>query len=202
MPHFPKDTVSVSSDSRHESEEARTARLQVKTRRRKYLEKHAEYFDSATLELADPLLYDRMVRRFQTTAEREAYGKKQGWSGIMEADIMRSEAKVAALQNPDPNSPLVYKRDAAGSIIAVEQDEEDRPKDRQQGLDKWRYAMEQRFLRGQDHDFDYGQVDGNDEYDDWEEETRRRQDDYFDQEAAEFVGEEISRTGETGIQDF
>lgn len=115
---------------------------------------------------------------------------------------MRSEAKVAALQNPDPNSPLVYRRDATGAIVAVEQDEEDRPKNKQEGWEKWKYAMEQRYLRGQDGDFEYDQVDNNDEYDDWDEETRRRQDDYFDEEPEEYVGESDQHTGETGIQDF
>jgi hypothetical protein len=61
--------------------------------------------------------------------------------------------------------------------------------------------MEQRFLRGEDHDFDYDTVDGNEEYNDWEDETRRRHDVYFDEEEATFVGDGES-TGETGIQDF
>ena len=61
--------------------------------------------------------------------------------------------------------------------------------------------MEQRFLRGEDADFDYDMVDGNEDYNDWDEETRRKQDVYFDQEEATFIGEGDS-TGETGIQDF
>jgi len=151
--------------------------------------------------VTDPLLYDRMVRRFQTTAEREADGRKKGYSGMLEADMTRAEAKVEALAHPDPNSPLVYQRNAAGTITAVEQDEEDRPKNREEGLDKWRYVMEQRFLRGADEEFDYRTVDDNEEYNDWEDETRRRHDVYFDEEEATFVGEG-QRTGETGVQDF
>lgn len=143
-----------------------------------------------------------MIRRFQTTAEREAAGKKAGWSGVMEADLMRSEAKMAALEHPDPNSPLVYRRDASGAITAVEQDEEDRPKNKQEGIDKWKYVMEQRFLRGEVGDFEYELVDGNDMYDDWDEETRRVQDEYFDKEAEQFVGDSEHRVGETGVQDY
>lgn len=150
--------------------------------------------------VTDPLLYDRMIRRFQTAAERESDGRKKGYSGVMEADLMRSEAKMEALAHPDPNSPLVYKRDASGGITAIEQDEEDRPKNKEEGVKKWKEMMEQRFLRGQDADFDYSAVDTNEEYNDWEEDTRRHQDAYFDGEEAEYVSEE--RTGETGVQDF
>ena len=49
MPHFP--SASQSSDGK-ESDVARTARIRVKTRRRRYLEQHGEYFDSPSLELA------------------------------------------------------------------------------------------------------------------------------------------------------
>jgi len=149
----------------------------------------------------DPLLYDRMVRQFQTAAEREAEGKQKGYSGKLEADLMRSEAKVAALAHPNPNSPLTYKRDVTGSITAVDQDEEDRPKTKEEGLGKWRECMEQRFLRGEDHEFDYDTVDQSNQYDDLAEESRRKEDLYFDDEQAEYLGEG-DRQGETGVQDF
>ncbi|GAB7357332.1 hypothetical protein MBLNU459_g8287t1 [Dothideomycetes sp. NU459] len=199
MPHFPDR--SGSSASSLETTDARSERLRVKTRRRRYLEKHAEYFESPALELADPLLYDRMIRRFQTAAEREADGRKKGFSGVLEADLLRGEAKVEGLAHPDPNSPLVYRRDASGSITAVEQDEEDRPKTQQEGLQKWREVIEHRFLRGEDDEFDYTTVDGKEEYDDWEEETRRMEDVYFAEQDEEFLGDG-EKTGETGVQDY
>lgn len=142
-----------------------------------------------------------MIRRFQTPAEREADGRKKGFSGVLEADLMRSEAKVEGLAHPDPNSPLVYHRDATGSITAVEQNEEDRPKTQQQGLDQWKEVMEHRFLRGEDDEFDYSMVDMNEEYDDRDEETRRMEELYFGEQDEEFVGEG-EKTGETGIQDY
>ena len=149
----------------------------------------------------DPLLYDRMVRQFQTTAEREVEGRQKGYSGTLEADLLRSEAKIEALNHPDPNSPLIYRRDATGSITAVDQDEEDRPKSREQGFAKWKECMEQRFLRGEDLDVDYDSIDHDDRYDDWEEDSRRRQDKYFEDEDAEFVAGGEQR-GETGVQDY
>ena len=65
-----------------------------------------------------------MIRRFQSATEREADGRQKGYSGVLEADLMRAEAKVDALAHQDPNSTLVYRRDATGAITAVEQDEE------------------------------------------------------------------------------
>lgn len=203
MPHFPEADEAASMSptmSSRETDEAREARLQVKDRRRRYLELNPEYFQNEALELADPLLYDRMIRKFQTTAERETEGRQKGYSGTLEADIMRSEAKMEALAHPDPNSPLVYQRDVRGSIIAVDQNEEDRPKTKEEGAKKWREVMEQRFLRGEDKDFDYGTIDDNEKYNDWDEETRRTQEAYFDDEEEEQVGEVIQ--GETGVQDY
>lgn len=142
-----------------------------------------------------------MVRRFQSAAEREADGRQKGYSGMLEADLMRSEAKMDALNHPDPNSPLVYRRDVSGAIVAVEQDENDRPKTKQEGMDKWREIMEHRFLRGEDQEFDYKSVDDDEQYDDWEWDTREREERYFEQEEAAFVGEGAN-TGETGVQDF
>lgn len=49
MPHFPSAGQAIDGQ---ESDVARTARIRVKTRRRRYLEQHGEYFDSPSLELA------------------------------------------------------------------------------------------------------------------------------------------------------
>ena len=128
-------------------------------------------------------------------------GRKKGFSGNLEADLTRSEAKIDALAHPDPNSPLTYRRDAQGSITAVEMNEEDRPKTRDDGAARWREFIEQRFLRGQDIDFDYSAVDSNDAYDDRREETLRREEGYFDEQEEEYVGDG-GEQGQTGVQDF
>ncbi|OAX82793.1 hypothetical protein ACJ72_02848 [Emergomyces africanus] len=178
------------------------ASVQVKNRRKRYLDAHPEYF-SAALELADPLLYDRLIRRFQTATEREEEGRAKGYSGVLEADLMRSEAKMEALAHPDPNATVTYTRGPNGEILAEDQDEI--PETKEEGAERWHWEMELRFLRGADHEFDYNTVDQNEEYDDWNEEQER----YFDDEEPEFMldkddeghqKEELQ--GETGIQDF
>lgn len=150
---------------------------------------------------SDPLLYDRLVRQYQSADEREKEGRERGFTGSMETDLVRSEAKLEALQHPDPNSPMVYRRAHDGSIVGVEADEEFRPKTKDDAWTMWTDIMEQRFLRGDDRDFDYAIVDENEEYDDRAEEERSQLEDYVDKEDAQFLGDG-QPTGETGVQDF
>ena len=150
---------------------------------------------------ADPLLYDRLVRRFQSASERETEGRERGYSGILEADLTRSEAKIEALQHPDPNSPMVYSRAPDGSITAVEQDEGERPQSRYDGWERWKDVMALRFMKGNDSDFDYASVDENDDYDDRAEEDQKQLEEYLDDEVDSFVGDG-KPTGQTGIQDY
>jgi hypothetical protein len=144
-----------------------------------------------------------LIRRFQTSAEREAEGRAKGFSGILQADLARSEAKFEALSHPDPNAMLSYSRGPNGEILAEDKDEI--PPSKEEGEKLWRWEMTLRFLRGEDSDFDYAAVDENDDYDDWNEEQER----YFDDEEPEWTVEgenggdiKSQLQGETGIQDF
>ncbi|CEJ60234.1 hypothetical protein PMG11_08816 [Penicillium brasilianum] len=200
MPHFPMSTgVQSSQDA---SSDAQHASIKVKNRRKRYLDLHPEYF-TADLELADPLLYDRLIRRFQTPQEREAQGRAKGFSGVLQTDLMRSEAKMDALAHPDPNAMLSYTRGPNGEILA--EDRDDIPASKEEGEKAWQWEMGLRFMRGDDPDFDYKTVDENDAYDDLTE----QQDEYFEDEEPEWVvgddrGEDAQAKlqGETGIQDF
>ena len=180
--------------------------IRVKNRRKRYLDLHPEYFSDPALELADPLLYDRLIRRFQTAKEREAEGRAKGYSGILQADLLRSEAKLAALQNPNANAMFTYKRGKDGQILAEEKDEI--PHTKEEGSRRWRWEMELRFIRGDDPDFSYDTVDRSEEWDDWEDERRAELEHWLDEEEPEWVAVDGSRgvdmelKGETGIQDF
>ncbi|KAJ9268346.1 hypothetical protein DTO212C5_5498 [Paecilomyces variotii] len=211
MPYFPMNTgkkiePEAPKEALPEQRSGHTtnppASVIVKNRRKRYLDAHPEYF-SADLELADPLLYDRLIRRFQTPAEREAEGRAKGYSGVLEADLRRSEAKLEALAHPDPNAMLSYSVGPNGEILA--EDRDDVPEDKEEGEKRWRWEMEMRFLKGADYDFDYKTVDENDEYDDWGVEQER----YFDEEEPEWIVDKSNGgdpkaklQGETGIQDF
>ncbi|TKA72767.1 hypothetical protein B0A55_06847 [Friedmanniomyces simplex] len=176
-------------------------RIRIKNRRKRYLDLHPEYTEGSNLELADPLLYDRLIRRFQSADEREREGRERGYTGNLEADLMRSEAKLEALRHPDPNSVMAYRRADDGSITGVEADGKERAQSKEEGRARWEDVMRQRFLRGEDGDFAYEEVDESEEYDDRGEEEQRLLEEYLGGEDEEFVGEGKPR-GETGVQDF
>ncbi|KAJ5836635.1 hypothetical protein N7447_002661 [Penicillium robsamsonii] len=197
MPHFPKDSGCMAKDS----SSAKKA-VTIKNRRKRYLDLHPEYF-SAGLELADPLLYDRLIRRFQTAQEREAEGRAKGFSGVLETDLLRSEAKMEAISHPDPNAMMSYTRGPDGEILAEDRDEI--PPNKEEGERLWRWEMGLRFMQGNDPDFEYATVDQNEDYDDHTD----KQDQYFEDQEPEWViddtrGDEAhpNLQGETGIQDF
>ncbi|KAL2043796.1 hypothetical protein N7G274_003315 [Stereocaulon virgatum] len=139
--HSPSSHPQISR-RRSRSPESR-ARITVKNRRKHYLDTHPEYFSSPSLELTDPLAYDRLIRRFQSTSEREAEGRQKGYSGMLEADLWRSEAKIDALANLDEAALMQYRRDASGEILAEEKDES--PMNKKEGMQRWRKEMELRF---------------------------------------------------------
>ena len=165
---------------------------------------------------SDPLLYDRCIRRFQSATEREAEGRAKGYSGILEADLYRSEAKLAALvsnqpsQNPAASlestmqftttstAHITYVLGPNGEILPEDPDEI--PKTKEEGMERWKTEMTLRFLRGEDDDFEYSKVDENDEWDVFE--NREAEDRWFDDEKPEWTASEHAREGETGIQDF
>jgi hypothetical protein len=174
-------------------------RLKAKNRRKRYLEMHPEYFGK-DLELADPLLYDRLIRRFQTAAERQAEAQENlGFSHGIMREHLRAQAREEALRNPNPYSMFTYARGADGDILPEEPDEV--PENKEEGRAWWVDEMTQRFLRGDDKNFDYKTVDDNDKYDDPEEE-RDLEEAYFDSMEPYWDGEERELQGETGIQDY
>ncbi|KFX96619.1 hypothetical protein O988_05239 [Pseudogymnoascus sp. VKM F-3808] len=174
IPHKPQGGNAPPSSPSDEKKQ----RIRVKNRRKMYLDTHPTYFDSPDLEIVDPLLYDRCVRRFQSTAEREADGRAKGYSGVLEADLYRSEAKLAALSGralsdegeggaekagPRLGEDLAYVPGPDGQVLP--EDEDEIPQTKEEGMERWREAMTLRFLRGGDEDFEYGDVDGRDDWD-------------------------------------
>ncbi|KAL2157953.1 hypothetical protein VTH06DRAFT_5008 [Thermothelomyces fergusii] len=75
-----------------------SAKIRIQNRRRAYLEKHKSYFQSSEHELSDPLLYDFLIRRFQTPAEREAEGRAKGYARVLEGSLLRGEERLAKLR--------------------------------------------------------------------------------------------------------
>lgn len=211
-----------------ESSPARIARVTIKNRRRRFLELHPDYFSSPERELADPVLYDRLIRRNLTPAEREAEGKKhKGVASLMEAALTHSEARrpsrselgstrdTVKVSNRDPtmsrhearqdqeseDEEADYTLEPAGRSayryeLELYSDAAEGPMSKQTAARCWHDAIEQRFLRGKDPDFEYDEVDLDPRYDDLDHLERDAEERWFDQE------EVVDTANDTGVQDF
>lgn len=114
---------------------------------------------------------------------------------------MRSEAKLDAIHNAGSSSTTRYLQASSGEIFT--EDKSDPPKNKEDATARWRDEMEMRFLRGEDRDFDYRQVDESDEWDDRTEAERDIHDKYFQEEEPSWAIEDGKvLSGETGVQDF
>lgn len=154
------------------------------------------------------------MRRFQSAAEREAEGRSRGYSGVLEADIYRSEAKLAALAGHpfDAEASGMISGRAADDLAYVPgpdgqvlpEDEDEVPRTKEEGMERWKEAMTLRFLHGKDPDFSYEEVDESEEWDVIERQDAEEQ--WFEDEDPEWTGDDDAndngKHGETGIQDF
>ncbi|OIW30609.1 hypothetical protein CONLIGDRAFT_284883 [Coniochaeta ligniaria NRRL 30616] len=170
-------------DPRPPRSQAEIAMIRVKNRRREYLERNPAYFQSAEHEFADPLLYDELVRQFQTPAEREADGKAKGYGRVLEGSLLRGEARLAKLAgssadgedtsnaNAIPQEPPSTSSAAGAPLreaIALEADIvalSTPPTNKAEATDRWQEFLRARFVRGGDEDFEYAKVDENEDYD-------------------------------------
>ncbi|KAI0195534.1 coiled-coil domain-containing protein-domain-containing protein [Xylaria flabelliformis] len=81
---------------------AHAAQIRVRNRRREWLSRHPSYFRSLEHELADPVLYDALIRRFQSSDEREKEGRAKGFGRVLEIDLLRGEARLSKLADNAP----------------------------------------------------------------------------------------------------
>lgn len=116
------------------------------------------------------------------------------------SDICRTEAKNKAFASPDARDPLAYPRGQDGSILEEERDEA--PASKEEGLERWRRLMSWRFLRGDDQDFDYAEVDNNDSYDNLAEQQRDQEEQYYGSQSPRSEVNEDYLQHQTGVQDF
>jgi hypothetical protein len=73
---------------------------------------------------------------------------------------------------------------------------------REESRDLLERLIMEKFLAGEDEEFDYAAVDNDELYDDWDTIEQDFREKYFDEEDPEDVEEGGVLTGETGVQDF
>ncbi|KAJ3492515.1 hypothetical protein NLG97_g5338 [Lecanicillium saksenae] len=202
----PEKAVSSTPDRpvpRQRRSDAHRAQVRTQNRRRAYLQHHPKYFDNIEHELADPILYERLVKRHQSAAEREAEGRAKGYGRTLEADLVRGETKLSNLRDAAGTSASNFLPGslAGGGGDIDETWADDQPAEsKAHGLELWNKYLAHRFVQGRDEEFDYAAVDGNDEYDDVA--RMEAQDEWFDEEEPGRADDSAPLQGETGVQDF
>lgn len=151
---------------------------------------------------ADPILYERLVKRHQSAAEREAEGKAKGYGRTLEADLVRGETKLSDLrtENASTSSSSSADRLTQPARTGVDETWDQPAESKAHGLELWALFLTDRFVQGRDEEFEYTVVDENEEYDDVA--RREAQEEWFDEEEPTRADEAAPLEGETGVQDF
>lgn len=144
-----------------------------------------------TLCCKDPVLYERLVKRHQSHAERESEGRAKGYGRTLEADLIRGETKLSNISPANKNK----NTNATGAEIWDQEAE-----NKTHGLELWREFLTDRFVKGDDEEFDYTSVDPRDDLDILLRAEEEEQ--WYDEEEPSWHGDSKSRHGETGVQDF
>jgi len=174
-------------------------------------------------------MYETLILKFQSRAERDAEAEAKGYSRILEGDLRRGEAKLATLaaeatsderhngataepQSASERGPQPSRLDRDIILLETESSKEEKiSMTKDQARELWNEFLTRRFVRGEDSDFDYSHVDADDELDVLE--RQDAQDAWFDDEEPSWIidqeDEDSSHNpkakvllGETGIQDF
>lgn len=148
------------------------------------------------------MLYERLVKRFQSASERTAESKAKGYGLTLEASLLRSESTLASLKE-STKSP--YAQDSPAKNGGVDDPWDATAMNKEHGLELWRSFLEDRFVNGGDPEFGYEKADQDDVLDTLE--RQEEEEEWFDAEEPSWAGEgerdkNIKRTGETGVQDF
>ena len=116
--------------------------------------------------------------------------------------MQRAEARsIATRQDGSPPTDLLAEE--IKTFIDTElEDEWTEPVDREESWCLWVRVMEQRFMNGRDDQVNYESIDGDPELDDKAAENNQIQDEYFEDQEAEWEVEMCEVQGETGLQDF
>lgn len=196
--------------------QAQADKIRISNRRMEYLNRNPAYFESLEHEFADPLRYDELIRKYQTPAEREADQKAKGYGRMLEASLLRSEARIAKAaaiaageedtgyafrilpkQSSRPATPDGTQPEETIDLV-VYQDVfllDEPPKTRSVAKGKWDAFLRSRFVDGLDEDFDYTTVDDNEEYDGFL--RQLQEDNYFEDEEPEWAssGDDVDMEG-------
>lgn len=168
-----------------------------------------------------------MVRQHQGAAEREAAGRQKSFADALTGSLLRGEArslKHAASGAKETNKGRIGRKEGDRVDWSIEGEDDEQAKAhekagasgeggqamdaREKGLKEWRLKLEERFVGGDDREFDYERVDMDEELDGGWREMEREERWFAEEEehpnggggGGEPRGHQLE--GQTGVQDF
>jgi len=179
----------------------------IQNRRLTYLNRTTYLLDPTNQQRLFPHLYKSLILRHETPSEKLDFINTQKARSLTHVLLdandhlckLQQQKERTAQQRKDDEQQTQRERDILESVsreVLV---------DREKSRAFLERLMRERFLSGGDEEFEYGEVDGDEVWDDWErmeEDFRSR---YFDEETSE---EEVDGKegkvlmGQTGVQDF
>ncbi|KAK3597659.1 hypothetical protein CHS0354_040029 [Potamilus streckersoni] len=157
----------------------------------KQLTLQGEYFSEEEMKYRDPYLYEHMVGQYLTDQEiRQTIDK---------SDLRFSSILLKHIDQQVENAVYEYsKNNEEGQEEETEESEEDEEEEEEEEdengkrkishqakemlKNEFLTIMQEKFLRGEDRNFDYSKVDDNEEYDDMCIVDREEEEKYFDDE--------------------
>lgn len=156
---------------------------------------------------ADPDLYDKLVRKFQSPAEREAEGRSRGWGKTLESSLLRGEARLDRIASSYTGDSILPSASSSRASNGRGRDNtnfgidvdlvDDKPVTKEEGRAAWDEFLRERFVRGGDEDFDYSKVDGDEDLDSLE--NMDREEAYFDEEEPEWADDSEEEEAEIDL---
>jgi hypothetical protein len=176
----------------------------VRNRRLTYLNRSDYLASPEVQQRLFPFLYEKLVIQHKTLRDKQD-----------EESVSKSRTLTKVLLDAgDHIQKLERQRDRTAEdrakdherFVAEELIADSLPASTLENREKSRELLEklitERFLAGEDEEFDYAAVDEDEQYDDWETIDQDFRERYFDDEDPESTEKGKALTGETGVQDF
>lgn len=186
--HFLTETLK--SKNKH------TAKITVRNRRYAALQKmrkSGDYFSEEEMERRDPLLYDHLIGQHQTQEERDqkysASNTEEKFSTLLLHHIDYRAHKELKKQQEDQEDDMLEEEDSDEDDVSdVEMNSGIESREKQMFKEEFYSAGYNAFIRGENKDFNYKEVDNNDALDLLDIQARDEEERYFDEEEEEGGG--------------
>ncbi|XP_072919941.1 coiled-coil domain-containing protein 97 isoform X3 [Hemitrygon akajei] len=180
------------------SSKKKSARTNVRNKRYAALQqliKDGEYFSDEQMRTRDPLLYEQYIRQYMTDEELLAQNSRNLSGSMSLSDLLMNTYQEKIVQER-----LQWQQEREDACEEEEEEEEEEDEEEEDGpmskaaewvpsddekimlREEFVSRMHQRFLDGEDGDFDYSAVDDNPDFDNLDIVNRDEEERYFDDE--------------------